>query len=136
MIERRRFLTSGTAGLVLAAAAPTLLFSVGRSEAGTQGYDRASFDDWVGSDFALRDVSGPPVRLRQVEDGPASPRVEQYRVVFEAARGTGLGEGTHALVAPDGTEIALFLKPTGAGPEGELHEAVFSQLRRVGSASC
>lgn len=133
-LDRREFLKGGAAALVFAGVSPWL---VGASAGGASGpFTRAEYEAFIGQWFQVGGPTGVSLQLVAVEDGPASPVLEQYTLRFRSGPGATLEEGTYEVSPPAGSALPMFLQP-GAhdGAEPRVH-ASFAGFRPLGPAAC
>jgi hypothetical protein len=125
-MHRRDFLTAGAASATIAAGATP----VWRAHDSTQ-FSRAQFRGWLNHNFhvtAHGALRASPATLVAVEDGPAHPRLEQFRVLFRGAASlpTGMCWLSHA----DGAQFALYLEAAPCATNESLRRATFGLLER------
>ena len=101
----------------------------------------AEFRRYVNTEFRVRASEGTdvPLVLARVEDGPASPTVEQFSLLFRAPAGVDRLHGTYAFRHARLELSDLFIVPIGRpAANGPVYQACFSRFVDVarGSASC
>lgn len=133
-LDRREFLKGGAAALVVAGVSPWL---VGASSGGMSApFTRAEYEAFTGQWFQVGGPTGVPLQLVAVEDGPASPVLEQYTLRFRGGPGAALEEGTYEVSPPSGSALPMFLQSSGhVGAEPRLR-ASFVEIRPIGPAAC
>lgn len=94
-------------------------------------FDLAVFSQCVGECFGVKPSTDRQVMLTLLEATPlvphrGAPRQDPFSLVFRAARGTALGQGSYTLAHPRLGEMTLFLVPIGPDHEGEALEGVFN----------
>ena len=116
MMKRRKFVLGGAtlmaAGPIAAPAA--VAGTVSAAPAGRPaGLSKDRFLSCLGSRVQVVPAAGQvlEMRLTRVEDGPASPATQQFSVVLEGPRRTGLDEGLYRVSHPELGDLALYLEP-------------------------
>jgi hypothetical protein len=125
-LDRRAFLKSGAAAIVMAGVAPWLIGS--SSTAASSPFTKAQFQALVGQWFHVAGPSWQAVQLVAVQDGPVSPRADQFDVIFRGAANAPVSEGLHTVAPPTGASFDLFLQPTGVDRAGTNVRASFNIL--------
>jgi hypothetical protein len=133
--SRGRFLTAGAV-----AAASAGLGSVAQAAENMAGSDglfylrRQTYEPLVNTTFTLQHPHGP-VRAQLLEVANITARGaherrgrECFALLFEAARGEPLPQGTYGLEHPSLPGFSLFLVPVGRGEKGFYLEAVVNRF--------
>ncbi len=118
MLKRRLFLSALAAGAT-SSMIPTTVFS-----AVDDGPLSEKFSDLVGSEFHFRNAVGDKSRAKLVafDQGPDSPGLEQFSVVFE---GDGLAEGLHDIHHLGTGKLTVFCMPSTGGALGSCRQRVY-----------
>ncbi len=134
MLERRGFLKSGFASLVLAGVAPVLLTS-GRSRAADSELSLARFSAHVESWFEFVGAGTHHARLVEANDHPIDPRVDQFWLVFRGPSNDAIAEGLYQVRSPLGDSYTLFVEPAGSDAGGNLYRSQICRLRRLSACA-
>ena len=90
------------------------------------------FSECLHSSFHVQD-RGQTVftaELIEVADKNASPRMEQFSLVFRGPMTPALPQGIHELEHATLGKLQLFLVPLGPDDSGMRYEAVFNRFRK------
>ena len=120
MLKRRLFLSALAAGAT-SSILPTTVFSAVLSSDEPLS---EKFSALVGSEFHFTSAIGEKSRAQLVafDNGPDSPGLEQFSVVFE---GDGLAEGLHDIHHPGTGKLAVFCMPSTGGAFGNSRQRVY-----------
>lgn len=126
MLGRRKFLGTLTAGVVTTLVTPGII----KAAAITDGHAslRDQFVRLVGSNFRLVDATGTTTiaRLAALDDGPESPGLEQFSIVFE---GADLTDGLYRVYHRRTGGLRISFMPSGEpGPDLNRQRAHFSSF--------
>lgn len=135
MIDRRGFVKGSSLGLLAAGLSPLLLVS-GRSAGSGSELTAAAFRAQLGSWFQLRDQDAHHVRLVAVDDVPADPQLDQFRLVFRGPANDSVPEGSYDATSESGDAYQLFVQPSGSDADGNLYGACVAVFRPPPAASC
>ena len=121
MLKRRLFLSALAAGAT-SSILPTTAFSAALADGRSMA---EKFSDLVGSEFRFRNSAGDRSRARLVafDEGPDSPGLEQFSVVFE---GEGLTEGLHDIHHLGTGKLNVFCMPSAGGTRQRAYFSYFS----------
>jgi len=110
MLKRRLFLSAMAAGATSAMMPAAVLAATPEKSLAQQ------FAALVGSDFQFKDTVGTHSRARLVafDEGPSSPGLEQFSVVFN---GEGLAEGLYDIHHPGTGKLTVFCMPSTDGAQ-------------------
>ena len=88
------------------------------------------FSENVNTKFELRTETPGPVELElvQLTEGAASPRHEQFALLFRGPQDKFLQQSTYQLHHERLGELEIFLVPVGRDQQGFQYEAVFNRL--------
>jgi hypothetical protein len=120
MLKRRLFLSALAAGAT-SSILPTTAFSAVLAD---NGLLAEKFSTLVGSEFHFRNTVGDKscARLVAFDNGPDSPGLEQFSVVFE---GDGLAEGLHDIHHLGTGKLTVFCMPSTSAALGNSRQRVY-----------
>ncbi len=118
MLKRRLFLSAMAAGATSAMMPAAVLAAIPEKSLSKH------FATLVGSEFQFKDTVGTHSRARLVafDEGPSSPGLEQFSVVF---KGDGLAEGLYDIHHPGTGKLKVFCMPSTDGAQ-RAHFSHFS----------
>lgn len=121
---------AGTAGQGAAAGAPPVGAAAVAVETAAQSLSRARLARARLARFSVAGHDGRHLELTELHDGPSSPTLDQFSVVFrEASAGVPpLPRGTYSLEHPTHGRLPLHLEPVTDGPAGLCYRATFCLL--------
>jgi hypothetical protein len=134
-IGRRQLLKSSTIAVGFAAFGPLVWTSGSRAGTRASDFDRAYFDERVGSWFHVDAGSYEHLELVEVTGIDASPRLDQFIVRLRGSPHVEIAEGLYEVWPPAGEAFALHIQPAGHDDGGSYYEAAFSIIKPV-SPSC
>lgn len=127
-MRRRQFITqcSVACAAIGAVELPGLAAAAQGSTVG-QASARAAFDALVGTRVRVYDGGrfADALTLARVDEGPASPELEQFTLAFEGAYSPDLTTGTYGVVDGSGVSREMCLESTGR----RQYRATFCLLR-------
>jgi hypothetical protein len=88
------------------------------------------FSPHVNTVFTVRSrAEGPvPLVLARVSEGPRTPGIEQFSLIFRGRSDAAVGEGTQMLHHPVLGDLDLFIAPVGrSSARAAMYEACFSR---------
>lgn len=132
-MKRRQVLVGCSATALVAGAQPGRLLAGlpagGPDERSPRSRDR--FERLVKESFQLFDAKQRPTErlvLEAIEDGPASPRTEQFALFFRGSNRAPLRPDTYTLEHAQEGRFQLYLEPSTQG-RGSAYRAAFSLLK-------
>jgi len=133
---RRTFLKTSTLTLVGAGVAPLAFFSGRPAWGGERTYDKARFEALLNHWFYVDEDAHPTLELVRIDDGPASPGLEQFTAVFRGSLGSALDDAEHRLMTAADDPMDLHLSPAGEDASGSYFAARFCLHRPLVYGAC
>jgi hypothetical protein len=133
---RRTFLKTSTLTVVGVGVAPLAFFSGRPAHGSERTYDKARFEALLNHWFYVDDDAHPTLELVRIDDGPASPGLEQFTAVFRGSLERELDDAQHRLITAADDPMDLHLSPAGADTSGAYFAARFCLHRPLGPGAC
>lgn len=129
-MKRRDFLI-GSASVYVGTTMTAGLAGAGKASAQAIALTRDDYAGLVGSTFHLR--TGPlttvGLQLADVKNGPESPELDQFSLIFRGPASPRLAAGTYTVSESPVGRSALFIVPGQTDGSEQLYVAAFSLLR-------
>lgn len=138
LLDRRKFVNAGALGLASLGLGPLLMGASRRRVPRLRPpFVREDFERHVDRWFHVgEDGDWQSMQLVEVREGPCSPNLEQFYVVFRGSENRAIPEGCY-LVAPEGGDpFDLYLHATERDDQGYYYAATFALFRIWGTESC
>jgi hypothetical protein len=135
MLQRRAFLKSGTAALVVAGVGPVALFSGSPARGEEPVFTQAQFEGLLESWLQVDDGSWKSVELIEVSGSDAAAELEQFTIVLRGGSNVEIAEGTYSVAPAVGDTFELHLQPAGGDADSNYFTACFSIVKPITTTS-